>query len=451
MIVMFFDKIRNVFIWNSMVFLSFFYEKIYKEPMNEEVKIFLKNLSFVGLGTILSTIFSFLFNIFAGRMLGPSGYGSFTLVQSIAMMLYLPMLLGFNTVLIKYCAETTNHDRLSSIISTSYISVVILTVVSLIIYLIFINQEIAFFSVNREIIWLSIIFAVLFVFYTMTISTLRGLHLMEEFALFQPIFGFTLLSTFFIFMYIQPPSFEAMVYANYLAFGIIGCIIVIIFLKKYFMVRVDRLWLSTAWRYSNFALIGGLAFTLYSNIDRILINYYMDVESVGIYGVYYYAAFAVIGLVSGVFITVFFPMASKPLDRKSIYRKLNKTIPYLLILGIPGTIISEFIILHFFGAEYPINFPLMIIFAISAVLVTWYTLYAWFFNSEGVNGARLTVSGTLIIAIVNVVLNIILIPRIGLYGSIGATAIAFVFGLCYNYYFGRKFFGTVEFLGSDPD
>jgi O-antigen/teichoic acid export membrane protein len=437
---MFIDKITNIFLRNSLAFLSFFYEKIYKEPMNEEVKNFVKNLSFVGLGTILSTMFSFLFNIIAGRMLGPSGYGSFTLVQSIAMILYIPMLLGFSTAMIKYCAETTEHDRLSSIISTTYITTVVLIVISVIIYVIFFNQIIAIFSVNQEILWLSIIFAVLFVFYTLTTSTLRGLHLMKGFALFQPIFGFILLSTFFIFIYNQPASFEAMVYANYLAFGAIGCVIVIIFLKKYFVFRIDRLWLSTAMRYSNFAVIGALAFTLYSNIDRILINYYMDVESVGIYGVYYYASFAVIGLFSGVFITVFFPTSSKIFDKKLLYSKLNKIIPYLIILGIPGVLISEFIILQFFGKDYPINFPLMILFAISAVVVTWYTMFAWFFNSVGVDGARLTVSGTIIIAIVNLVLNIILIPQIGLYGAIGATILAFVLGLCYNYYFGRKFF-----------
>lgn len=436
----FIDRIRNVFSRNSVVFVSFFYEKIYQEPINEEVEDFVKNLSFVGIGTLLSTIFGFLFNIIAGRILGPSGYGTFTLVQSIAMILYIPMLLGINTAMIKYCAETTDHDRLRQIISTTYNTVVFLTAISVIIFIFFINQLTAYFSVNQEIIWLSIIFAVLSVFYILTTSALRGLHRMKEFALFQPIFGFTLLSTFFIFIYIQPPSFKAMVYANYLAFGVIGCLIVIIFLKKYLAFRIDNLWLSTAWRYSNFALIGGLAFTLYSNIDRILINYYMDIETVGIYGVYYYASFAFIGLLSGIFITVFFPMASKIPDKKMIYSKLNKILPYLFILGIPGTLIGEFIILQFFGKQYPIDFPLMILFAIAAVLVTWYTILAWFFNSDGVTGVRLTVSGSMIIALANIVLNIILIPRIGLYGSVGATAVSFVIGLCYNYYYGSKYF-----------
>jgi len=440
MIVLFIEKFRNVFSRNSMAILSFFYKKIFQEPMNEEVENFVKNISFVGFGTVLSTIFSFLFTVIGGRMLGPSGYGSFTLVQSIAMILYIPMLLGFNTAMIKYCAETTDQDRLSRIISSTYIIVVFLIAISLILYVIFINQLTASFSVNREIIWLSIIFAVLFVFNTLTTSTLRGLHLMKGFALFQPIFGLTLLSTFFIFVCIQPPSFKAMVYANFFAFASIGCVIVILFLKKYLAFRVDRVWLATAWRYSNYALIGGLAFTLYSNIDRILINYYMDMESVGIYGVYYYASFAVIGLFSGVFITVFFPVASKTSDKKLLYSKLTKTIHYLLILAILGVMIGEVIILQFLGKEYPQNFLLMVLFAITAVLATWYSILAWFFSSDGINGARLTVSGTIIIAIANIVLNIILIPQIGLWGAIGASTVAFIIGLCFNYYYGRKHF-----------
>jgi len=166
----------------------------------------------------------------------------------------------------------------------------------------------------------------------------------------------------------------------------------------------------------------------------------MDVESVGIYGVYYYASFAVIGLFSGVFITVFFPVASKTSNKELLYHKLTKIIPSLFIIGIPGVFIGEFIILQFFGEDYPIDVTLMVAFAVTAVLVTWYGIFAWFFNSEGVNGVRLTVSGTLIIALVNIMLNVILIPQIGLYGAIAASALAFTLGLSFNYYYGSKYF-----------
>jgi len=231
-----------------------------------------------------------------------------------------------------------------------------------------------------------------------------------------------------------------MVYATYLAYGVVGLIILFRFFKRYLTFVIDRSWLSTLWKYSSVAVIGGLSFTLYTNVDRIMINYYMDVESVGVYGVYYYASFTVLTLVSGIFTTVFFPTASKSHDRSSIYGKLNKIVPYLLILGLPVALIGEYVILRLFGEGYTIQLPLMLVFAIAAILVTWYGVYAWFFNSEGIEGAKLTVSGTLIIAIANIILNVILIPQIGLYGAIGATTLAFSLGLGYNFYRGKRFF-----------
>jgi len=420
--------------------ISFFYEKIFHEPAGEEVMKFVRNLSYVGLGTVLASPFSFSYNIIAGRVLGPAGYGGFTLVQSIAMFLYIPMLLGLNTAMIKYCAENRDQDQQRKIISTAYGATVCLTVVSVMLYGIFRHQIATIFSVDQEIIVLSVLFAVIFVFYTLATSSLRGLHLMKDYAVFQPIYGITLLSALLVFIYTQFNSFKAMVYATYLAYAVVGSIIVVRFLKQYLTFTIDRSWLSTLWKYSSVAVIGGLSFTLYTNIDRIMINYYMDVESVGIYGVYYYASFTVLTLVSGIFTAVFFPTASKSHDKISLYGKLNKTVPYLLMLGIPIALIGEYAILRLFGEGYPIQLPLMLVFAFAAVLVIWYGIYAWFFNSEGIDGAKLTVSGTLIIAIANIILNIILIPQIGLYGAIGATALAFSLGLCYNFYRGKRFF-----------
>lgn len=420
--------------------ISFFHEKIFHEPAGDEVVKFVRNLSYVGLGTVLASLFSFSYNIIAGRVLGPAGYGGFTLVQSIAMFLYIPMLLGLNTAMIKYCAENKDQHQQRRIISTVFVATTFLTVTSVMLYCIFRHQIATIFSVDPEIIVLSILFAVLFTFYTLAISTLRGLHLMKDYAVFQPIYGITLLLALLLFIFIQFNSFKAMVYTTYLAYGVVGLIILFRFLKRYLTFFIDRSWLSTLWKYSSVTVIGGLSFTLYTNIDRIMINYYMDVESVGVYGVYYYASFTVLTLVSGIFTTVFFPTASKSHDRNSIYRKLNKIVPYLLILGLPVALIGEYVILRLFGEGYTIQLPLMLVFAIAAILVTWYGVYAWFFNSEGIEGAKLTVSGTLIIAIANITLNIILVPQIGLYGAIGATALAFSLGLCYNFYRGKRFF-----------
>ncbi len=183
--------------------ISFFYEKIFHEPAGEEVMKFVRNLSYVGLGTVLASPFSFSYNIIAGRVLGPAGYGGFTLVQSIAMFLYIPMLLGLNTAMIKYCAENRDQDQQRKIISTAYGATVCLTVVSVMLYGIFRHQIATIFSVDQEIIVLSVLFAVIFVFYTLATSSLRGLHLMKDYAVFQPIYGITLLSALLVFIYTQ--------------------------------------------------------------------------------------------------------------------------------------------------------------------------------------------------------------------------------------------------------
>ena len=112
-------------------FVTFFYERIFHDKMSDDVRKFFKNLLYVGLGTIVAMIFSFVFNIFAGRILGPSGYGEFTLVQSVAMFLYIPMLLGFNTAMVKFNSEREDLKRQRSIISTTYILVFIFMVVSI--------------------------------------------------------------------------------------------------------------------------------------------------------------------------------------------------------------------------------------------------------------------------------------------------------------------------------
>ena len=116
--------------------INIVYRKIFHEEVSFEVEKFIKNLSYVGIGTVIASVFSFTYNVLAGRWLGPSEYGTFTLVQSVAMFLYIPMLLGFHTAMIKYNAEKDDILRQRCIISTTYILVLLFTVVSLLAYFI---------------------------------------------------------------------------------------------------------------------------------------------------------------------------------------------------------------------------------------------------------------------------------------------------------------------------
>jgi len=142
--------------------VSFIYGKVFHEKMSEGVIHFFKNLSYVGFGTFIGTTFIFTFNVLVGRLLGPLEYGKFSLVQSISMFLYIPMIMGYNNAMVKYNAEEQNFHRQRVLISTTYILVLIFTIVSVIIYLLIPQKILEYFSVSNEIFDLCILFSVLY-------------------------------------------------------------------------------------------------------------------------------------------------------------------------------------------------------------------------------------------------------------------------------------------------
>ena len=73
----------------------------------------------------------------------------------------------------------------------------------------------------------------------------------------------------------------------------------------------------------------------YLNIDKILINIYLGKADAGIYKAYIVSFLSILTLSIGIFIAVFFPVASKSENKKTILRKINKIIPIMIGLGLP--------------------------------------------------------------------------------------------------------------------
>ena len=192
--------------------VSFIYGKVFHEKMSEGVTHFFKNLSYVGFGTFIGTAFLFTFNVLVGRLLGPLEYGKFSLVQSISMFLYVPMLMGYHNAMVKYNAEEEKYDRQKNVISTTYILVLIFTTISVIIYLFIPQKILEYFSVSNEIFDLCILFSVLYAVYMLLTATVNGLHKMKAFAMITPIYSTILLFTFLSIAYIKPLSYKLAIF-----------------------------------------------------------------------------------------------------------------------------------------------------------------------------------------------------------------------------------------------
>jgi O-antigen/teichoic acid export membrane protein len=408
--------------------VSFIYGKVFHEKMSEGVIHFFKNLSYVGFGTFIGTTFIFTFNVLVGRLLGPLEYGKFSLVQSISMFLYIPMIMGYNNAMVKYNAEEQNFHRQRVLISTTYILVLIFTIVSVIIYLLIPQKILEYFSVSNEIFDLCILFSVLYAAYMLLITTLNGLHEMKTFAIITPIYSSILLSTFLVIVYMEMLTYKLAIFSMLFAYLTTSSLI-LIYVRKYLIYKFDKVWAHTLTNFAIYSIIGSMTFVLYSNINQILINMYMSTENLGIYNAYCFASVNIASLIFSIFNGVFFPVASKCKDKTVILKRINKITPYLIVFGTPFMIFVEFVILNIYGGEYKISIPLLLSFAIVSILIVYYGTYNWTFSSEGLDGVKLVNKSSILIAIINVILAIYLIPHLGLIGATISTSIALIIGI----------------------
>ena len=419
------DKMKDFISKKAINIVTYFYEKIFHEKMSYDVKLFFKKIYYVGFGIIIATVLTFIFNILAGRLLGAFEYGEFTIVQSLGMFLCIPMMMGFSTAMIKYNAKEEDFRKRQIIISTTYIFVLIFTIISISVYLLFSSEILRIFSVTRELVYLSIVFAALFVFYSLTTSTLQGLHEMKKYGILIPISSVISLLVLIFFIFINFLSFKSMVLSMYVAYGIAGGI-VLAFIRKYIKFEFNKYQSYELLNYGMYSTLGGASSVFYSNIDKILINIYMTATDVGIYRAYGLSFVMLFTIFGNILITVLFPVASKYEKKDIIFKRVNKAMPFMVILGYISTVCLGYVILMFYGNEYTFSLKLVLLFGIVGIVMFFNSIYAWLMNSVGKQGIKITSFAALIMAISNTILNICLIPLIGIEGAILAAIISYI-------------------------
>jgi O-antigen/teichoic acid export membrane protein len=108
-----------------------------------------------------------------------------------------------------------------------------------------------------------------------------------------------------------------------------------------------------------------------------------------------------------------------------IWRRINRFLPWFFILGIPAVMLLIFLVLKLYGKEYPVDFILLALFAGGTTILCLNNFYGWLIAALGHHGMRIWASIITISALLNVALNMLFIPLIGLKGAILATVITY--------------------------
>ncbi len=152
-------------------------------------------------------------------------------------------------------------------------------------------------------------------------------------------------------------------------------------------------------------------------------------SDVGIFGAYFTCFITLPNFLFSIFNTVFFPSASKVVDKSNIFMKLNKVILVFAVLGLPTIVGLGFLLFKLYGVRYTFNFELGLIFAFTSLLIFIDSTYGWLMNSVGEKGAKITSFSAVVLAIVNVLLSFLLIPSLGLRGAVIAMIISYFFSI----------------------
>jgi len=393
--------------------------KIFGHTMGKKMQNFIENIGWMGSGTLGVIIFSFITNLLAGRLLGPSEYGKYSLILSLGQILSIPMILGISTASVNQISATkTNHSKISHAKNTIFLSLVF-TAVTILIYALIHSQISHILNVDNQILIFIIIYSSLLSFKTISESITRGFHQFRFLSFLEITNSFFVLFSFVFFLiFNKETTYKSIIIPVYV--GFISYIILFSnkIYKKIYYTKINKKIINKIINYGKFATIGGISGVAIGNVDKLFINKYMTFTDIGLYSVYLSASSFISTYISQIFIQVFFPTISAITNKTIIIKKVIK-IAYITFIPITLINISSTIfILTLFGKQYQKIWSYIILFSLYSTINIFSNVLWWMINSYGPKGIKFTSFSGILIGIFNILLIFILTPKFGIIGMI---------------------------------
>lgn len=429
---------------NLRKFHCFMPDKNTKEQVDKGLKLLVKSSFIVFIGLFLSKILTYVYRIIIARQFGPEVYGLFSLAVMVIGWFVAFSSFGLSNGLIRFIPIYRGKKEFNKIKYLFKISTTILFFSSLIAaFILFFSADfisIKFFHDSGLIIFLKIFsFLIpLWIFSDFLISILRAY---EEISWYSFIFNIlqnavkVLTLALLVFLGFNSNS----VIFSYLL-GFLSMFLVAYFvckykiseifgkykLKKQIKLKIKKEFISYSWPIMFTSIIGSVFYW----IDSFSIGYFKTALEVGLYN----AALPIALLMSfapELFMQLFFPLINKEFSRKNweTIKQLSQQVGkwifiinlpiFLIILLFPGAIINLL-----FGSTYLIAENALRILAIGFFISSLFNISG---NLIGMVGkSKIMLINIIITSLINIILNIILVPRYGINGAAISTTIVWI-------------------------
>jgi O-antigen/teichoic acid export membrane protein len=406
-----------------------------------------KNTGVLFISQILSFILGFLYLIFTARYLGPESYGILSFAIAFTLIFGILADLGLNQFLVRDLVR--DKSLASKYFGNALVIKIIASVITFLLIILTVN--LIHYPLNTTIvIYLIAIYVLINSFSQFFYSIFQSYEKMEFQAIGNILNSALILSMVLLAIYFKLDLiFFALIY--FFSSIIILVYNIIICIWKFIIPKIE--FDLNFWKYilleSVFFILASVFTQIYFNIDSVMISFFTGNQAVGFYTAAYRLIFILLSIPSVLMISMF-PVMSKHFKSSINVLKLEyeRIFKFLFILAlfffIFGFLFADKVIFLIYGANYnPSIVALQIlIFVIPIIFIT----YLFGNLLAAINKQRFVVIVTCIGAILNITLNLFLIPKFSYFGASFATVITELVIFIIMFYYLSKFFHRISIL-----
>lgn len=223
---------------------------------------------------------------------------------------------------------------------------------------------------------------------------------------------------------------------GFLMSAVFGLMISIIYIARKFEIKkihIQKDTIKKVLKQGFFIGIGSFFIALYMSSDQIIMGFYSQYEALGIYALAYKFTL-ILGMVSGIIFTTLLPKASSTSYLENIVWNYKRWLWLIFRYNFLLILLLEFILLGLYSlnlGQYQAIIPILqflLLYNLIEPLGYW-----WYINLVSLGKEDINLYIVMIAWILNVVGNLILIPRYEYLGAIGTTIFSYIFYfICVN-------------------
>jgi len=412
------------------------------------IKRISRNIMVLGSAEIISKIFLFILMVYAARLLGVVSFGKFTFALAFSMLTIILSDLGINTLLIREISRKkylANKYFINAFIGKLFLSAI--TFIMVILFLNILNYP----NDTKMVVYMIWFFTTLSSFTDLLYSIFRAFERMVYDA-FLKILRMSLLTVIGLYVLFQGYGLFIFSLVFILVEAIVFLAALLIGTTKFIKIELKAVNISFIKNLVKRAFPFGLAIifgSIYFYIDSIMLSKMKGPEEVAVYSVAYNLVLALL-FIPAVYINAVYPVFSRyfKISKQKLIFMHKKSFKYLYIIGIPISfglfLLSKEIINFFYGKQYLDSI-------IALQIISWFVFLKFLNFLNGITlfaidkqKKRMLSQGST--ALFNIILNLILIPRLGFIGAAISTLITEIFLFIIYYSFVSRFFYRLNFI-----